>query len=181
MQLQVSLKKTPVMNFEYRHLIPTDFHPASRVWIYQSSRLFFVSEALEIEEMMQDFVESWHSHGAKVKGYANMFFGQFIVIIADETQAGVSGCSTDSSVRLIKAIEARYKVDMFNRQNLAFIVKEKVQLLPLSQLKYAFENSFIDADTIYFNNLVQTKEELLTQWLIPVKQSWLAKKIPQKV
>jgi hypothetical protein len=69
---------------------------------------------------------------------------------------------------------------MFNRQNLAFIVKEKIQLLPLSQLKYAFENNFIDADTIYFNNLVQTKEELVSKWLIPVKDSWLAKKIPSK-
>jgi hypothetical protein len=168
------------MNFEYQHLIPADFDPASRVWIYQSSRLFFISEALEIEEMMNDFIEGWQSHGAKVKGYANLLFGQFVIIIADETQAGVSGCSTDSSVRLIKAIEDKFKVDMFNRQNLAFIVKEKIQLLPLSQLKYAFENNFIDADTIYFNNLVQTKEELVSKWLIPVKDSWLAKKIPSK-
>jgi hypothetical protein len=168
------------MNFEYQHLIPADFDPASRVWIYQSSRLFFISEALEIEEMMNDFIEGWQSHGAKVKGYANLLFGQFVIIIADETQAGVSGCSTDSSVRLIKAIEDKFKVDMFNRQNLAFIVKEKIQLLPLSQLKYAFENNFIDADTIYFNNLVQTKEELLSKWLIPVKDSWLAKRIPSK-
>ncbi len=168
------------MNLEYKHLIPEDFQPTSRVWIYQSSRLFSIGEALEIEEMMNEFVENWRSHGAKVKGYANLLFGQFIVLIADETQAGVSGCSTDSSVRLIKAIEERFKVDMFNRQNLAFLVKDKIQLLPLSQLKYAFENNFINTDTIYFNNLVQTKDELLNKWMIPVKDSWLAKKLPVK-
>ncbi|WP_018612806.1 hypothetical protein [Segetibacter koreensis] len=166
------------MNFDYKHLIPEDFHPTSRVWIYQSSRLFFISEALEIEEMLQEFTDNWRSHGAEVKGYANLLFGQFIVLIADETQAGVSGCSTDSSVRLIKAIEERFKVDMFNRQNLAFVVKEKIQMLPLSQLKYAVENNFIGGDTIYFNNLVQTKDELLSKWMIPVKESWLSKRIP---
>lgn len=168
------------MNLEYKHLIPGNFHPASRVWIYQSSRMFSIGEALEIEDMMNDFVENWHSHGAKVKGYANLFFGQFIIIMADETQAGVSGCSTDSSVRLIKQIEETFKVDMFNRQSLAFFVKDKIQLLPLSQLKYAFENGFITPETLYFNNLVLTKEELLNKWLVPVKDSWLAKKIPAK-
>lgn len=166
------------MNFDYQHLIPHDFHPTSRVWIYQSSRLFLISEALEIEEMFDEFTKNWQSHGAKVKGYANLLFGQFIVLMADETQAGVSGCSTDSSVRLIKAIEEKFKVNMFDRQNLAFIVKEKVQLLPLAQLKYAFENNFINSDTIYFNNLVQTKDELMHKWMIPVKESWLAKRIP---
>ncbi len=165
------------MNFNYKHLIPGDFHSTSRVWIYQSSRLFFISEALEIEEMFDQFTNNWQSHGAKVKGYANLLFGQFIVLMADETQAGVSGCSTDSSVRLIKTIEERFKVDMFNRQTLAFIVKEKIQLIPLSQLNYAVENNFIDGETIYFNNLVQTKDEVLNNWMIPVKESWLAKRI----
>jgi hypothetical protein len=165
------------MKLEYAHLLPVNFHPASRVWVYQSGRLFGISEALEVEDMLQQFVQTWQSHGAQVKGYANLLFGQFIVIMADETAAGVSGCSTDSSVRLIKMIEERFKVNMFDRQNLAFVVKDKVELLPLSQLTYAVENNFIHADTLYFNNLVQTKKELINNWMIPVKESWLAKRL----
>lgn len=165
------------MNLDYRSLIPAAFDGNSRVWIYQASRLFSIGEALEIEDILNDFVESWRSHGDKVKGYGNLLFGQFIVLMADETAFGVSGCSTDSSVRLIKSVEEKFKVDMFNRQNLAFLVNEKIQLLPLTQLNYAIENNFIDPDTIYFNNLVQTKDELLNNWMIPVKESWLARKI----
>ncbi len=165
------------MNFDYQHLIPEDLHPSSRVWIYQSSRLFFISEALQIEDMLNSFIENWKSHGAPVKGYGNLLFGQFIVLIADETATSVGGCSTDSSVHLIKQIEDAFKVDMFNRQNLAFVVKEKIQTIPLAQLKYAFDNNFIGADTLYFNNLVATKQDFLTQWMVPVKDSWLAKKL----
>ncbi len=167
------------MNTEYQHLIPADFADESRVWIYQASRLFAIGEALEIEDMLNDFVGAWKSHGAKVKGYGNLFFGQFLVLMADENQAGVSGCSTDSSVRLIKEMESRFKVTMFDRQQLAFFIKDKIQLLPLPQLNYAVENKFISGDTLYFNNLIQNKKELLQQWLIPVKQSWLTKKIKQ--
>lgn len=165
------------MQFEYQHLIPEEFHPSSKVWLYQSSRLFFISEALQIEDMLNTFIENWNSHGTPVKGYGNLLFGQFIVLIADETATGVSGCSTDSSVRLIKQIEDTFKVDMFNRQNLAFVVKEKIQTIPLSQLTYALENGFITTDTIYFNNLVSDKEAFFTKWMIPVKDSWLAAKI----
>lgn len=165
------------MHFNFQEQIPADFNDSSKVWIYQSSRLFFMSEALEIEEMLENFVENWKSHGAPVKGYANLLFGQFIVLMADETGTTVGGCSTDASVRVIKEIETKMKVSMFDRQNLAFIKKDKVELLPLSQLNYAVENGFINADTLYFNNIVLTKKELINNWIIPVKNSWLAQKI----
>jgi len=170
------------MNLEYKHLLDESFSPDSRVWIYQSSRLFSLSEAFEIEDMLNEFTSKWLSHGTPVKGAGYLFFGQFIILMADEKATGVSGCSTDSSVRLIKDIEQRFKVNMFDRATLAFIVKDKsdsyrIQLLPLSQLQYAIDNSFISADTIYFNNLVQTKEELENKWMIPVKESWLSKKV----
>ncbi len=161
------------MELNYQSFIPADFHDSSRVWVYQSSRLFLISEAFEIESMLKEFTGNWLSHGTPVKGYANLLFGQFLVFMADETATGVSGCSTDSSVRVVKMIEERFKVSMFDRQQLAFVVKDKVQLIPLAQFSYALENNFINADTLYFNNLVATKKELMEKWLIPVKESWL--------
>jgi hypothetical protein len=162
------------MNADHTTLIPEDFAGSSRVWIYQSPRLFMLSEALAIEEMLEVFVRDWKSHGVPVKGYGNLFYGQFIVLMADETATGVSGCSTDGSVRLIKEIEQRFGVNLFDRLMLAFRIKDEVQMIPLSQLPYALENGFIDEETRYFNNTVQTKEELEDKWLIPLKDSWLA-------
>ncbi len=169
------------MNLAYDHLLPDEFHEGSRVWIYQSDRLFTLSEALDIEVMMENFVAGWQSHGDPVKGFATLFFGQFIVLMADETASGVSGCSTDSSVRLIKQIEEKFRVNLFNRQLLAFVIKDKVQLLPVSQVNYAIDNEFITGDTLYFNNTVLTKKELLENWIIPMQKSWLKSKLPGKV
>ncbi|MEI2749346.1 MAG: hypothetical protein V9E88_11370 [Ferruginibacter sp.] len=98
--------------------------------------------------------------------------------MADETATGVSGCSTDSSVRLVKEIEKKFNVDLFNRQNLAFIIKDKIQQIPLSQLEYALENNFISIDTPYFNNTVLSKAELENNWIIPMKNSWLKSRLP---
>ncbi len=165
------------MNLDYKYLLDGNFHPGSKVWIYQSSRLFSMGEALEIEEMLNEFCAKWMSHGVPVKGAGYLFFGQFVILMADETATGVSGCSTDSSVRLIKDIEQRFAVNMFDRTMLAFVVKDKVELLPMSQLPYAIGNGFITGDTLYFNNLVQTKAELENNWVVPLRESWLAKKI----
>ena len=165
------------MNWEYKHLLNNNFHSDSRVWVYQCNRIFSINEALEIEELLKEFIVNWKSHGTPVTGAAHLFFGQFIIFIADETATGVSGCSTDSSVRLIKEIEGKYHVNLFDRLTLAFIVKDKIQLLPLSQLQYAIDNGFINADTLFFNNLIQTKEELESEWIVPVNKSWLVNKI----
>lgn len=161
-------------------ILPKNFDPQSRVWVYQANRTFTMGEIFELEPLLEDFVASWNSHGAKVKGYATVLYGQFIIIMADETAITVGGCSTDSSVHVIKAIEQLTGVQMFNRTLLAFYIKDKVQTIPQAQLNYALENGLITMETLYFNNLVSTKTALETDWLQPISKSWLAKKITVK-
>ena len=168
------------MNLEYKNLLDESFSPDSRVWIYQSSRLFTMSEALAIEDLLNDFTAKWLSHGTPVKGAGYLFFGQFIILMADETAMGVSGCSTDSSVRFIKNIEQDFQVELFDRLMLAFLIQERIQLLPLSQISSYLEDGLINTDTLYFNNTILTKKELLDHWIIPVKESWLAKRVLEK-
>ncbi|MEP7231192.1 MAG: hypothetical protein ABI691_13115 [Ginsengibacter sp.] len=164
------------MNFHFQDLIPKHFDDQSRVWVYQCNRSFTLSEALEIEELLQNFTTNWGSHGSPVKGFANLFFGQFIILMADETATGVSGCSTDSSVRLMKNIEEDYRVELFDRQALAFALDERIQCIPLPLLNYEIDKGIINADTLYFNNTILTKKDLLDNWIIPAGQSWLAKR-----
>ena len=166
------------MNIHFQDLIPKDFNDNSHVWIYQSNRVFTFPEAVKIEEQLKDFAANWKSHGTPIKGYGNLLFGQFVIFMADETASGVSGCSTDSSVRLIKNIEKDFEVDMFDRQMLAFVVNEKIQMIPLSQVNHLLEEGVITASTLYFNNTILTKKELLKSWIIPVKNSRLAKRVP---
>src|SRR5690606_39643460 len=85
------------MKLNYKELLPGDFHPNSRVWVYQASRLLSLQEAFDAEDKINAFVEEWQSHGAKVKAAGFLFFGQFVILMADESIATVSGCSTDSS------------------------------------------------------------------------------------
>jgi hypothetical protein len=169
------------MNLDYQQLIPENFSKNTRVWIYQSSRLFTLSEALQLEEDLKQFGENWLSHGASVNASCFLFFGYFIILMADEAEITVSGCSTDSSVRFVKNIEQSYNVSLFDRTNLAFIVKDKIELLPLSQVNYAIQNDYINDSTLFFDNAIQDISAFKNKWIVPVADSWLGKRLNNKI
>jgi hypothetical protein len=166
-----------MINFDLNALIPTEFSDNSRVWIYQGSRPFSEKEELEINEQLHHFYIQWEAHGAPVKGWAKLLFRRFIVIMADETRVEVSGCSTDSSVRVIKSIERQYEVNLFDRLSITFLVKEKPEVLPMGQVQYAIDKGYIDGETLLFNNLVATKADMFRNWLQPLKYSWLKDRV----
>ena len=165
------------MNLEYKHLLPGNFSDNSRVWIYQSNRLLTMSEALEAEGLINQFSSEWLSHGEKVTAYGNLLFGQFLLLMADENSTTVGGCSTDASVRFVKELGSKFNVDFFDRHQLAFVIKDKIELLPMAQLNYALENGFLAPETLYINTLVQTKKELEEKLVVPLKESWIGKRI----
>lgn len=160
-----------------KQILPADFNDNSRVWIFQSSRVFSEKEEIEINEQLYNFYIQWNSHGKDIKGWAKLLFGRFVVVLADETFSGVSGCSTDSMVRVVKSFERQYSVNFFDRMTITFLVKEKAEGLPMNQIKYALENGFLETDTPLFNNLVETKQALENEWLVPLNKSWLWNRI----
>lgn len=162
---------------DWHTLLPADFADESRVWIFQSSRAFAEQEQREIDEQLYQFYAQWQTHGEPVKGWAKLLFGQFIIVMADETGSNVSGCSTDGMIRIMKSLERQYSVHLFDRMMLTFLVKDKAQMLPLSQVQYALDNGMITPDTLLFNNVAGTKKELEEVWLIPLRESWLAGRV----
>lgn len=157
---------------EQLELIPADFPENSRVWIYQSNRPFQAKEKIEIKEQLEHFYLQWNVHGADIKGWAGILFDHFIVFIADDSNIAISGCSIDSSVKVLKSIERQYNVQLFDRMTITLLVKDSIQMLPFSQLQYALEKEYITGDTLIFNNLIDKLIHLQTDWLLPLKDSW---------
>ncbi len=157
--------------------IPTDFDDNSKVWVFQSSRAFIEKEAKEIDEQLYQFYSQWESHGAPVKGWAKLLFRQFIVVLADDTKEMIGGCSTDGLMRQIKSIERQYDVNLFDPMMITFLIKEKAEMLPFSQVQYAIDKGYISRETLLFNNVVYTKKDLMEKWLVSLGESWLANRV----
>jgi hypothetical protein len=148
------------------------FSPQSRVWIYQSDRKFTSTEETEILNKLAAFTNQWKAHGNELLAKAEIRYGFFIILTVDESQAGVTGCSIDSSVRLIKEIEQEYHIDLFNRFNIAYKVNEEVVVNSKEDFETLVNIKQVTPETIVFNNMVQNLAELETKWEVPFKNSW---------
>lgn len=150
------------------------FSPQSRVWIYQSDRKFTSLEETAILEILSAFTNQWKAHGNELLAKAEIRYGYFIIITVDETQAGVTGCSIDSSVRLIKEIEQEFHVDLFNRFNIAYKLEDQVKVQGKEDFETLVNIGKVTPETIVFNNMVQNLSELENKWEVPFKDSWHA-------
>lgn len=162
---------------DYKEDIPRALSNDSRIWIYQSNRKFTIDEIVKLEPLLREFCSQWVSHGETVNGFCKLFYNLFIVVIADESEVKVGGCSTDSQMRFIKFLEKEFDVVLTDRLSLAFIIKDGIEILRLEEINMALEDTVITPDTLYFNNTILTKGDFLEKWIIPLKESWLKNRI----
>jgi len=136
----------------------------SRVWVYQSDRCFDDSEIETINLLCHDFIKGWAAHGAPLKASFEVIDKYFLVLAVDQNIASASGCSIDSSVKFIKDLELKFKINFFNRMNLVVKKDKEVKLIPFTELQ-----SY--SDWKVYNPLVDSLELLRSSFLIPVTES----------
>ncbi|MFQ3182037.1 MAG: hypothetical protein ACI9Z4_001638 [Polaribacter sp.] len=144
----------------------------SRVWIYQADREFTDTEIDLIALKAEDFINQWTRHGDDLKGSFTFKYNQFLVLAVDESFNNVSGCSIDSSVRFVQALEKELQLDLMNKMNITFKDNDTINLAKLSDFQRFVKEQKVTSETIVFNNMVNTKEDFENNWEVPAKESW---------
>ena len=142
----------------------------SRVWIYQADREFTQNEINFISEKAEDFINQWTRHGDDLKGSFTVKYNQFLVLAVDESFNDVSGCSIDSSVRFVQALEKELKLDLMNKMNVTFKDNDNINLVKLADFQRFAKEQKVTSETIVFNNMVNTKEDFENNWEVPAKR-----------
>ncbi|MCX6181555.1 MAG: ABC transporter ATPase [Bacteroidetes bacterium] len=151
----------------------------SRVWIYQSNRILTNEETAKAQEIINGFLPNWKSHGKELEAAIELYHNLFIVVFANEAAEAPSGCSIDSSVGMIKQIQSALNIDLFDRLTLAYIKDDQIALCKLFHFEEKLKSGELNAETLVFNNLVSSKEMLISSWLTPVKNSWHNQLLPK--
>lgn len=146
----------------------------SRLWIYQSDRELTDSEVLAITTILTNFIENWQAHGNSLVSSFEVRHNRFLILAVNEELTKTTGCSIDKSVELMKAIESEFKISLFDRTKVAYFNTEnKIITTSLSKIKELVIEQTITSDTIIFDNLVQIKEQLDSQWETEASNTWL--------
>ncbi|MCW4470271.1 ABC transporter ATPase [Flavobacterium sp. MFBS3-15] len=153
--------------------VPFDTLPEeSRIWIYQSNRKFSDEEMAEIEIALKNFLEEWTAHGAGLEASYQLKYNRFIIIAINQSAQAATGCSIDASVHFIQSLEQKYGVDLLDKMNVTFKNGEHIAYKPLIDFKKMAKEKSVSANTIVFNNLVNTVGEWEEYWEVPAGESW---------
>lgn len=147
----------------------------SKIWIFQASRKLTGTELALIKEKLNDFTESWESHGKPLKASFRIYYDQIIILAADEGYTMASGCSIDKSVELLKQLENNLKVSLLDRSLVAYKNDQLLETVAFNQLSGLVKNKEITPDTLILNNSLTNISDLKKNWVIPAKESWISK------
>jgi hypothetical protein len=148
----------------------------NRVWVYQADRFLSDQEVGEMDSLIAEFSSKWTAHGSALAARGEIRGNLFLILEVNEELARVTGCSIDKSVYFIKGLEQQFSVGFFDRTKVAFRDENgEVKLVNRKEFAELVSMDKVNADTIVFNNLIQSAEELDSQWEIPFKASWHSK------
>ena len=145
----------------------------AKIWIYQADRLINTEEKTVIREQLDVFLGQWAAHGSALQAAGDVLYDHFLIICVDESVQIPGGCSIDSSVRFVQELGQRMNLDFFQRSNLAFDLETGIKLIAMPGLKVAIDSGEIRADSLFFDNNIQSKNQLAGQWRIKAGESWL--------
>lgn len=144
----------------------------ARVWVYQNASEFSQAEIQAIKSEGEKFIADWSAHGAALKASFDVIYNRFIVIAVDEKQAMATGCSIDKSVQFVQKLEDQFKLNLFNRMQVAYRAGDVIAACSLAEFENLAKSNAVTPETIVFNNMVTTKAAFETEWEVPVKKSW---------
>lgn len=147
----------------------------SRIWIYQSNRDFNDSEIGIINDKTISFLDNWKAHGKDLECSYSIIDKRFIIIAVNESVNPIGGCSIDFSLQLIKDISNTIGIDLLNRLVVNYKIDNRLESLSLSDLKNKIKDGGFSPETIIFNTAINSKSELLNNFKIEIRSSWLSK------
>ena len=144
----------------------------SRVWIYPSNRPFTESELAAIDEKLQSFIGQWSAHGAPLEASYKIMYDRFIILAVNGEANNATGCSIDASVQFIQSLEKEFDVVLLDKMNVTYRTGNYLAHKSLIDFKKMAKEKAVNAETIVFNNLVNTVGEWHEYWEVPAKESW---------
>ncbi|MFO7825097.1 MAG: hypothetical protein R6V72_14245 [Cyclobacterium sp.] len=147
----------------------------ARIWVYQADRPFDEQEKTWIISKLVTFCNQWNTHGSLMPSSFDIKYDQFIILAVDESRLGASGCSIDSSVKILREIETKLSINLLDSGKVSYVDTNGVKVAFLPEIREHINKGTLQAQSKVFNPGVNKIADLENKWLIPADSSWLKK------
>lgn len=143
----------------------------ARTWIFGISPRVDNSGAAEVLGGVEQFIESWKSHGDEIVGAADVIDGSFLVV-AITPESETSGCSIDKMFGQLRALESKLGVSIVDSDRIFYRDQaSEVRAVPRHEFR-----GVATPDTKVFDTTAERLADLRNgTWEKPASNSWHAR------
>ncbi|NIJ44418.1 hypothetical protein FHR24_000857 [Wenyingzhuangia heitensis] len=145
----------------------------AKVFLYPSNKKFHPELLEEINTKVDDFVNQWVSKHEIDAGYQIKY--QRFIIIAINQNKPITTLIIDELVTFIFKLQLEHEIELLDKLNVCFKQGEYVQYKDVKEFKKLIKNKSVNTNTIVFDNLINTKKELESDWELPAEDTWYSR------
>jgi len=126
---------------------------------------------------MDGFLPQWTAHRRDLVTAWELKYHRFIMIGVDDSKTAASGCSIDALLNHLRQFEHREQIEILNSAAKVFYLEadDRIACVTRPEFKRLVAAQVVGANTIVFNNVVQTVGELRAgKWQVAMNDSWHA-------
>jgi hypothetical protein len=146
-----------------------------KLWVFPSSRKFYPQELAELKKVVEDFLNNWNNNGQSLNCAYQLKYDRFIIVAVDNSELTLSLKAHDQLASFIQDLEKKFEVILLDKINVCYKQGEFVQYKELKEFKKMMKNKGVSQKTVVFNNMLNTKKELESDWEINIMDSWLGR------
>ena len=141
----------------------------AKCWIYiLEKNINFKSD--EINLILKSLCEKWKSHNNEVVSSFQIYRDRYIILFAEE---GISGCSIDSSNRLLRYELDRLNINIMPNSKIGIFIENKIKLEDRSFIINLIQANKLQPNNKMINTTVTNKKEYNKNWILEINKSWL--------
>jgi len=144
----------------------------SRLWVFAAERELAPVERDRLMRTVDGFLDEWSAHGHPLTSARDLRHGRFLLVAVDEEAAGASGCSIDSLVREIRAIESGLGFTLVDNAPVVYRDGSEIRRVSRDEFAALARQGLVTEDTPVFDNTIRKVEALERHWEVPARDAW---------
>ena len=141
----------------------------ARCWVYITEKPMLTNRSL-VKDHLKNLCDQWVSHGKNINSSFQLYKENFIILFADEE---ISGCSIDSSNKLLRESLNQLKIDIQPNSKIGIFIGDNIEFIERSTLIKLIRDEDLSVNNKMVNTTVRNKEEYDKNWILDINKSWL--------
>lgn len=147
----------------------------SRLWVFPSSSALTASQREALAASLEKALAGWNAHGSEVRWGYTFVEDRFLMVAVDEDAAALTGCSIDSAVHAMQAIETSHHLTLTDSHRVFFRGPQGIEVASRAEFEELAAGGRVTLNTSVFDTVIASLGALRSgQWELAAKDSWHA-------